>query len=208
MNTLCHRFTHFSKHSILRIGQRTKLTPARIADIVDMGLAIDVGVERVFNRKHWLIYSSEDDDFFVAIQDSFTGLVVTVLTIDYHRNLAWKVDKEFFVKAKFAITKDNVDVLLVDFKRKNTSPRKTEECKAIFVKVRFLDANNTVKTKQLFTLPAEDVEHPIDHVVINSELKESIKASCELKGVNYSGILEVLFSFKKSIDTKVVDWAS
>jgi hypothetical protein len=206
MNHLSHRFTHFSNHSILRIGQRTKLTSARIADIVDMGLAIDVGVERIFNRKHWLIYSAEDDDFFVAIQDAFTGLVVTVLTIDYHQNLAWKVDEEFFVKAKLAIESNNIDVLLVDFKMKNRNPRIKEKCKSILVKVRFLDCSNEAKTKQLFSLPAEDFEHSTDNVALNNELKEKIKSACDLKGVNHTSILDVSFGFSKNRGTKFVDW--
>ena len=92
------RFTHFSKHAMIRISQRTKLTYFDIADILDFGLAINVGEEPVLDRKHWLFYSSADSEYFIAIQDSITGLVITVLPKHYHEKICWRIEKNNYLK--------------------------------------------------------------------------------------------------------------
>lgn len=93
-------FTHFSRHAFERIAKRTKLTCEEIARILDRKLTINTGRKPGFNRDHLLFYSSPDDDFFVAIQDSLTGTVVTVLPLDYHTNLAWSISAEDCGRAK------------------------------------------------------------------------------------------------------------
>lgn len=74
------RFAHFSRHALKRIKQRTGVNYFSIADILDGRMAVDIGQEPVFGRRHWLFYSEPDDCCFVAIQDSMSGLVITVLT--------------------------------------------------------------------------------------------------------------------------------
>ena len=87
-------------HAFERIAQRTKLSCEGIARILDQKLSLNTGRKPGFNRNHLLFYSAPDDDFYVAIQDGLTGTVVTVLPLDYHENLAWKVSPEDCVKAK------------------------------------------------------------------------------------------------------------
>ncbi len=93
-------FTHFSRHAFKRIASRTKLTCEKISHILDRKLAINTGREPGFNRNHLLFYSDPDDDFYVAIQDTLTGVVITVLPLDYHANLAWHVTPEDCARAK------------------------------------------------------------------------------------------------------------
>ena len=77
------QFTHFSKHALLRIDQRTQLNYFDIAKILDGDLAVDVGTVVALDKKHWLFYSEKDDCCFVAIQNAFTGTVITVTASDY-----------------------------------------------------------------------------------------------------------------------------
>ena len=85
------KFTVFSRHALSRIQERTRLNETRIAEILDAGQAVFVGRKPGFDREHWLFYSPDDDDCFVAIRDRLVGKVVTVLPLDYHENLAWRI---------------------------------------------------------------------------------------------------------------------
>ena len=98
------RFAHFSRHALKRIKQRTGVNYFSIADILDGRMAVDIGQEPVFGRRHWLFYSEPDDCCFVAIQDSMSGLVITVLPLEYHANLAWKISLDDCQKAKTLAT--------------------------------------------------------------------------------------------------------
>ncbi len=100
-------FAHFSWHAFMRVRQRTSLSCEEIANILDSKLVVNAGKQPGFNRNHLLFYSHRDRDYFVAIQDSLTGTVVTILPLDYHQNLAWKISdaecekaKEIFLKAQ------------------------------------------------------------------------------------------------------------
>ena len=148
MMTMKHRFTYFSEHALKRLNERTQLTVDCVADIIDMGLAIDTGTEPVFNRKHWLIYSKLDKSFFVVIQDAYTGFVVTVLPMEYHENLAWKVDEMCFIEAKNNIEGNNIPAMLHEFRKRLNS----EPPKSIQIKIRYVDSRNAAKTKSLFKL--------------------------------------------------------
>ncbi len=202
MNTMMHRFTYFSEHAIKRINERTRLTNNNIADIIDLGLAVDVGTERIFNRKHWLIYSVIDEGFFVAIQDSYTGLVVTVLPVEYHENLAWKIDECSLTEAKSNIEVNDIPSLLQEF----TKQLNYEPSKNIHVKVRYLDNNNTVKTKSLFKLPAAQFNYSSENILIDKRFNNNIRELSEFKGINPLSIFEVLLSYKKEKSPKIIAW--
>ncbi|MBB1358671.1 hypothetical protein H5132_11410 [Pseudoalteromonas sp. SG45-6] len=202
MNTMMHRFTYFSEHAIKRINERTRLTSNNIADIIDLGLAVDIGSERVFNKKHWLLYSEIDEDFFVAIQDSYTGLIVTVLPLEYHENLAWKIDECNLTEAKSNIEVNDIPSMLQELKKQlNYEPSKN-----IHVKIRYLDNDNSVKTKNLFKLPAEKFNYSSENVFIDKRFDNNVRELSELEGINPFNIFEVLLSYKKEKSPKIVAW--
>ena len=93
-------FANFSKHAFERIEQRTSLSYEEIAFILDRKLTVNVGKKPGIHRNHLLFYSIADDDFFVVIQDELMGTVVTILPLDYHANLAWKISQEDCFKAR------------------------------------------------------------------------------------------------------------
>ena len=98
------KFTVFSRHALSRIAERTQLTEERIAAILDAGHAVFVGRKPGFDREHWVFYSPDDDTCFVAIRDRLVGKVVTVLPLDYHANLAWKISEEACDQARRLFT--------------------------------------------------------------------------------------------------------
>ena len=83
--------THLSKHGLKRLTERTNIREYELINLIDKNRCLNIGVEPVFNKAHWLFYSERDNDYFVAIRDEFTGEVVTILTLEYHKNLAWAV---------------------------------------------------------------------------------------------------------------------
>ena len=80
---------------------------------------------------------------FFIIQDKFTGLVITILPTQYHDNLAWSVNKEYFALAKSNIEKNNLSEKQQEFSKQFN----IETTQNIRVKIRYLDINNDAKTK-------------------------------------------------------------
>lgn len=87
-------------HATQRLAERTALSEDDLFRLLDNRRCVIVGIEPYTNRLHKLIYSEEDKSHFVAIQDAATGEVITILPLDYHENLAWKITNE---KLKMAI---------------------------------------------------------------------------------------------------------
>ena len=193
------RFTHFSKHSLKRIDQRTKLNYFLIAEMLDHELAIDVGTEIVFDRKHWLFYSYLDDCCFVAVQDCFTGLVITVLPLDYHENLAWKIDDNQLIKAKKKATLE----VPSDLGGSNNVPPSI-----IMVKARYMSDQGYQKTVTLAKLKASDYDSDL-LVILKDELFESeVKHFCKLKNTEVADIFEVTVALGNDGEPLMIDWKS
>ena len=90
----------FSKHAFKRIAQRTLLTYEEIGLILDGGFYVNTGTEPGFNRDHFVFYSHKDEVCFVAIRDHYSGKVITILPLDYHKNLAWPITESTIAKAQ------------------------------------------------------------------------------------------------------------
>ena len=83
--------TSYTRHAWSRVLGRLSLSPAELADLLDWNLVVDIGVESGTNRVHRLFFSAPDGVCFVAVQDQACGAVVTVLPLDFHENIAWRV---------------------------------------------------------------------------------------------------------------------
>jgi hypothetical protein len=90
----------FSKHAFKRIAQRTLLTYEEIGLILDGEFYVNTGTEPGFNRDHLVFYSHKDEVCFVAIRDHYSGKVITILPLDYHKNLAWPITESTIAKAQ------------------------------------------------------------------------------------------------------------
>jgi len=107
-------FTCLSHHAFKRVGQRMKLSWNEVATILNQGLFVDTGHKPGFMRHHLLFYSSVDKTCFVAIQDMHSGTVITILPLDYHKNLAWEISDDLCEQAKklhdnFTVNQANVN---------------------------------------------------------------------------------------------------
>lgn len=96
------RFTFFTKHAQKRIGQRTKLTESYIANVLDNDLSVKVGEIAVTDKVHRLFYSPREKRYFVAIQNSLTGAVITLLPQAYYEHLLCHIGAE---KLRLAMSK-------------------------------------------------------------------------------------------------------
>lgn len=192
------RFTYFSKHALKRIGQRTKLNYFVIADMLDYGGAIDVGVETVFDRKHWLFYSELDDCCFVAVQDSITGLVVTVLPLDYHENLAWKVDANSLVEAKEKSFHYNL----------NDTNKSKEPPSIIIVKARYMSDQDYQKTAMLTKFKAADYNDDLFKVLKDESFESEVNYHCKLKRIDVLKVHEITIALGNDGEPLTIDWNS
>ena len=88
------RFTHFTRHARLRIHQRTALAARFIADVLDYNLGVQVGEVFITDKVHKLIFSPQENCYFVAIQNALTGALITLLPLAYYERLFWKIGTE------------------------------------------------------------------------------------------------------------------
>ncbi len=192
------RFTHFSKHALKRIGQRTKLDYFSIADMLDYGGAIDVGTEIIFDRKHWLFYSDTDDDCFVAIQDSFTGLVVTILPLDYHENLAWKVSSELLLQAKQKAATYTI----------TNSSNSNKSATRIILKARYMSDDGYSKSSILTKFESSNYKGDLTKVLNDKSLNSEVYYHCKRKGIEISTVFEISISLGNNGQPLWIDWSS
>jgi len=97
---------HFSYLAFQRVKGRISMPHYELAKRLDDDLVINIGDEPNTNRVHKLFYSEADYMCFVAVQDCHTGMIITILPIDYHENIAWSVPIELQQQAKLLILKD------------------------------------------------------------------------------------------------------
>lgn len=84
--------TIFTQHAFDRVTERLSLSQREVAQILDSGETIPLGLERGSNKMHRLFYSSHDNQCFVAVQDDSTGEVITILPPDFDRHCRVSLD--------------------------------------------------------------------------------------------------------------------
>ena len=94
------RFSYASSHAAKRINQRTSMDTQTVMDLLDANVCVNIGQHAGSYRRHMLFFSPEDKFYYVAIQDSRNGKVITVLPPAYHKNLAWRITPEQCLLAK------------------------------------------------------------------------------------------------------------
>ena len=176
------QFTHFSRHAFQRLTLRTHLSFETAAGILDKRLFVDTGTEPGFNREHLLFYSAPDDSFFVAIRDSQTGSVITILPLDYHENLAWRVSDESCKIARRLF--ENAPI---------AKPSALPKQLAIWfvVKAHFLDDLEQYKSKTLLQTPSAPYKHEIRTILEDDSLFARLPAIADSKGINFARVVSV-----------------
>lgn len=138
-------------------------------------------------KRHLLFYSVVDQQYFIAIQDQYTGTVVTVLTLDYHRNLAWNIsekDKKL-AKAKVSLLECRIKVSL------NAN-------KKLFVSVVYIDIDieGVRKVKLILKEPAIAFGLDVKKIMMNPDLIIILKSN--LYDISLKQVLGFSIKFGKS----------
>jgi hypothetical protein len=172
-------FANFSRHAFKRIAQRTLLSCEEIAEILDRGLVVNTGQRPGFDRVHLLFYSHVDNDYFVAIQDVITGTVITILPLDYHETLAWKINeadrecaREILLAAHAAEKPSNVE-----------KPRVRDTPKVFVIAGQYLDEDDRRKTKLLLKTPCDRYDNDLKKLLGDNTVIQEIERSASDKGI-------------------------
>ena len=87
-------------HATERLHQRSCETLESLREIICGEKYIRIGQETGSNREHFLFFSLPDDIWHILIMDVKTKEIITVLPVDFHENISWKVSQETLEKAK------------------------------------------------------------------------------------------------------------
>lgn len=140
-------FSYLSHHAELRLRERSKLQKGELLAVLNTDSFINLGCEIGFYKQHCLLFSSIDNQYYVAVQDTKSGKVVTFLPLEYHLQLSWKlketyltIDDEVLRRAK----------LIAKYPLTQTdSPTK------ISLKIRYIDRQGTLKTRVIKKFKAD-----------------------------------------------------
>jgi hypothetical protein len=80
----------FTRHADIRLCERLRLTQRGVLDILAAQKFVPIGREK--NRLHCLFYSIPDQESFVAVIDTKTREVITLLPSHYHNR--WRISEE------------------------------------------------------------------------------------------------------------------
>ena len=178
------RFTHFSRHAFERVVQRTKLSAEEIARILDRGLYVNTGRRPGFDKTHLAFYSAPDNEVFVAIQDCVTGTVVTILPLEYHANLAWRISDQDCLKAK---------QILLDHCENRIDPQSLSNASVFKIQAHYIDAENWQKTKTIHSVDAAPYNYDIKRLLADKRLLSNIDEFANLKGILADQIFGISF---------------
>jgi hypothetical protein len=87
---------HFSNHASIRLFERLQLTESQILDDIQKEFYVPIGNDN--QRRHLLMYSELDDKPFVAVLNTNTDEIVTILLDNYHN--AWRISEETLFDVK------------------------------------------------------------------------------------------------------------
>lgn len=98
-------------HAEERLHQRSSETLDSLERIISERKYVSIGHEAGSNREHFLFYSREDQIWHVIVIDVKTKQIITILPIDFHENISWKVSADALQEAKDVIEgKENLEV--------------------------------------------------------------------------------------------------
>lgn len=135
-------FTQLSHHASIRVSQRLTIPPACLSDFLDRGHYVSAGSVPGFNKEHLVFYSVVDTEYFVAVRNSLTGVVLTVLPLTDRAKQSWNITDKMLATAKNkAVGYDQ------------TANQRTQSLKFI-VSAHYIGHNNTRRSKLLCRVDA------------------------------------------------------
>ena len=162
------KFAVTSHHAKYKIVQRTTLPDHVVKNLLDVNACVNLGEDPVFNKKYLLFYSKYDDDFFVAVQDSFIGTVITILPTNHNKTLPRAITENDRITAKslWVYHKNNAG---------STLP-------LIHVKYHYIDELETSKFVKICTINSFDYDGDINKYLKMVNIYDVVQAKLhELK---------------------------
>lgn len=93
--TIKEGFSYLSNHAKSRLNERSNLKDIDLVRMLDTDSFINLGYEIGFHRQHCLLFSAIDQQYYVAVQDYKNGKVITILPLEYHIKLSWKMEEKY-----------------------------------------------------------------------------------------------------------------
>lgn len=180
---------HFSLHAAKRISERTSLSTDQVGLMLDHGASQLVGRKPGMRRNHILIYSIPDEAFFVAIQDELMGTVVTLLTVEYHTNLAWKLSEHDCQMAKDRAQKFSIH----QGREKSETPPTT-----FIISAAFIENSGERKTKVIKRVKSEGYNDDINRFFESEDLVNNVDEYCLQKSICPSCVFAISVRFGKN----------
>jgi hypothetical protein len=171
--------TILSKHAMVRNHQRTSMHEKEIVRLLGEGRVVNTGSKPGLTKNHLLFYSKTDDACFVAIQDQVDGKIVTILPLDYQRNLAWKITEEQQVEAKrLAVGMPDTD--------------DDGNTKAIIIKAHYYDGySNSQKTRTICKKPSVFCDGELHKVVKDESIVAEVERILEEKALSLKNVFAI-----------------
>ena len=117
----------FRRHGEDRLYERTSTETGYVVDLIEKGFALPLGYERRTTKNHYLFYSVDDRDNFVAVVDDANKEVVTVLPINWHN--AWRISPEAEMMAQdLALNREGSRYLSSSGKMTNSEGKALVSC--------------------------------------------------------------------------------
>lgn len=177
-------FTYLSQHANERLNERTTMEREELMELLDRGAFINTGKAPGFNREHLLFWSVKDEQPFVAIRDKLSGKVVTVLPLDYHKNLAWDVNDERVQAAQEMAEIAEANPRPAPEKSMYGTEGHNRPPTRIRLLARFLTEDMNVKLKQIGTYPIEDYADPAD--LLRKLTDKQLDEACKRNGLSFA----------------------
>ena len=219
---------HFTFHCIKRLRERTSLTTNQFARIIADGVTVCLGSKPGIQKNHYLFYSIKDEKYYVAIQNIITGAIITVLHMEYHENLAWKISEDEKREAqskaidyknkhlsnlKKSNNENNKPNILKESNNENNKPNiklagvenAQNQSKQYYVTVGFLNTSNDPKAKLLGKYTPAEYRDNLD-IFIESTLKPDLISSMVTnKGIAYNKISWIAVRIGNNGDPIVIE---
>ncbi len=77
------RSAKLTRHAEERLLERSKLHPDTLRRLLDRGASITIATQKGGRHAKRLLYSNADESWFIVIQDSNNGGVLTVIPLDF-----------------------------------------------------------------------------------------------------------------------------
>jgi|LWDU01.1.fsa_nt_gi hypothetical protein len=194
--------SHFSKHALKRIRQRTKLSLFDIADILDYRKTVNIGSIIVFDKNHYLFYSKLDNSYFVIIQNNTTGKVITILPLEYHENSTLTINYKDLIEAR------KVSTLCVENNLKTNFVASTAPPLVITIKAHYMSDQGWQKTATLGKLKALDYDNNLAKVLDEDTFNSKVDQLCKIKGVDVKKVFTISVSLGSRGSMLEIEWNS